>query len=428
MADLPIGYKIQTTNFKKVVVKGKPLGDGGQGKVYPVDYDGKTKALKWYTGKTIKNPIKFYENLENNIKEGKPSDAFLWPEAITEKVGEAFGYIMDLCNTDEYKDFGLFLDPKNNVRFASVAAMCNASLQIIDGFAALHRKGYSYQDLNDGNFFINPKTGDVLICDNDNVSGEGINSGIAGKQRYMAPEVVVDGKLPSVYTDRFSLAVVLFILWVRCHPFEGKAAHPECLTANSAKKIFGANPVFIWDPNDNSNRPVRNIHIGAIVIWPTLPTYLRDMFIKGFNKEALQDPRRRIKGPEWLQIIIRMRSEIYKCSCGQVYFADPANPNPCPQCQKKNTFPFYIKCSRYNVPVHEGTKLYACHTETRDDFKTLAGEVMAKGGGVFELKNRSSKNWTVTENGNTKSVVPSGVIILKKGIKINFGSTQAEII
>ena len=30
--------------------------------------------------------------------------------------------------------------------------------------------GYSYQDLNDGNFFINPQSGDVLICDNDNVA------------------------------------------------------------------------------------------------------------------------------------------------------------------------------------------------------------------------------------------------------------------
>ena len=28
----------------------------------------------------------------------------------------------------------------------------------------------SYQDLNDGNFFIDPQTGKVLICDNDNVA------------------------------------------------------------------------------------------------------------------------------------------------------------------------------------------------------------------------------------------------------------------
>lgn len=38
----------------------------------------------------------------------------------------------------------------------------------------LHRHGYSYQDLNDGNFFINPESGDVLICDNDNVMPQGV--------------------------------------------------------------------------------------------------------------------------------------------------------------------------------------------------------------------------------------------------------------
>jgi DNA-binding helix-hairpin-helix protein with protein kinase domain len=41
--------------------------------------------------------------------------------------------------------------------------MVNAALNITAGFRALHNKGYSYQDLNDGNFFINPQNGNVLI-------------------------------------------------------------------------------------------------------------------------------------------------------------------------------------------------------------------------------------------------------------------------
>jgi predicted Ser/Thr protein kinase len=50
MADLPKEYTTQTKNFKKVIVD-KKLGEGGQGAVYHVNYDGKPKALKWYTGK-----------------------------------------------------------------------------------------------------------------------------------------------------------------------------------------------------------------------------------------------------------------------------------------------------------------------------------------------------------------------------------------
>jgi len=194
------------------------------------------------------------------------------------------------------------------------------------------------------------------------------------------------------------------------------------------KKIYGENPVFIFDPNDDSNRPVQGLNKGAIANWPFLPIYFQDLFKKAFSKEALHDPSKRIIELDWLRTIIRMRTEIYKCSCGEVYFADPANPNPCPKCKKQNVFPFYIKCGRYNVAVHQRTKLYACHTEKdSDNFKILTGEVATKDG-VFELKNSSGKNWTVTENGNTSSVAPNAVVILKKGITINFSNVQAEII
>jgi serine/threonine protein kinase len=424
MADLETGYTIKTKGFKQVVV-GKKLGEGGQGAVYQVGYDGKQKALKWYSGKKFKNANKFYANLENNIKKGKPTKAFLWPEDITEKAGEAFGYIMDL-RPAEYKDFTKFLLGKET--FASITAMCNASLQIIDGFGELHRKGYSYQDLNDGNFFINPKTGDVLICDNDNVSEAGSDSGIAGKARYMAPEIVAGGKKPNKYTDRFSLAVVLFLLWLKNHPLEGKAAFPVCMDTEHDKKIYGENPVFIFDPDDSSNRPVQGLNKGAIANWPFLPIYLQEQFTKAFGKEALKEPSKRIIELDFLRTFIRMRSEIYKCSCGEVYFADPANPNPCPKCQKKNSFPLYLKLGKYNIPIHQRTKLYAYHTEKdSEDFQTLTGEIAVKGSG-FELKNISSKNWTVTEEENTFSVVQNAVFELKKGIKINFGNMQAEII
>jgi serine/threonine protein kinase len=421
--DLPKGYTIQTKNFKKVVVDNL-LGEGGQGAVYRVDYDGKEKALKWYSGKKINNPEKFYANLENNIKKGKPTNAFLWPEDITVYDGTAFGYIMDLRPGD-YKDFSKFLIGKEG--FASITAMTNAALHITAGFRALHNSGYSYQDLNDGNFFINPKDGRVLICDNDNVSAYGKNSGIAGKARYMAPEIVVKRVSPDIRTDRFSLSVVLFLLWTNNHPLEGKAACPVCMDAKHEKTIYGENPVFIFDPDDNSNRPVQGLHKGAITRWPFLPGYAQDKFIKAFSKDLLTNPANRFIEQEWLRLFIRMRSEIYKCACGEIYFADPVNPNPCPGCKKQNAFPMYIKTYRYNLPLHQRTKLYACHTDKdSDDFETLAGEVSVKGG--FELKNASDKNWQVTDGESSFPVAPNAFFALKKGMVINFGQASAEII
>jgi serine/threonine protein kinase len=423
MADLEKGYSIQTKGFKQVVVEEK-LGEGGQGAVYKVHYDGRPKALKWYTGKRFSDPAKFYENLENNIKKGKPANAFLWPEDITEHDGEAFGYIMDL-RPPEYKDFSRFLIGRE--QFAGVTAMVNAALKITAGFRALHNEGYSYQDLNDGNFFINPKNGDVLICDNDNVSAYGKNSGIAGKARYMAPEIVAKKGRPDIHTDRFSLSVVLFLLWTNNHPLEGKAACPPCMDAAHEKKIYGEHPVFIFDPDDKSNIPVQGIHKGAITRWPLLPAYLQEEFIKAFSKEVLSDPNKRIIEQEWLRLFIRMRGEIFKCPCGEVYFADPVNPNPCPKCKKQNVFPFYIKTGKYHLPVHQRTKLYECHTlKDSDNFETVTGEAGYENGALV-LKNVSDKTWWVTGAENIK--VDSGASIsLKKGMNINFSGGSAEIL
>jgi hypothetical protein len=123
-----------------------------------------------------------------------------------------------------------------------------------------------------------------------------------------------------------------------------------------------------------------------------------------------------------------MRGEIYKCSCGEVYFADPVTPNPCPKCKKTNTFPFYIKTYRYNLAVHQRTKLYACHTEKdSEDFETLTGEVAAMGS-TYRLKNVSGKNWTIIDGGNASALGPSADVELKKGLKIDFGNGTAEVL
>jgi serine/threonine protein kinase len=425
MADLPKGHTIETKDYKKIVVDQK-LGEGGQGAVYKVDFNGAQKALKWYSGKKFENPNKFYENLENNIKIGKPSNAFLWPEAITEKQGTAFGYIMDL-RPSEYKDFSLFLIGREG--FASTNAITRTAMYITAGFRALHQKGYSYQDLNDGNFFIEPKSGNVLICDNDNVSEYGKASGIAGKARYMAPEVVKGNAKPGTQTDLFSLSLVLFLLWASGHPLEGKASCVPCMNAKYEKKIYGENPVFIYDPKDDSNRPVQGIHKGVINKWPFLPDYLQEAFKKAFSNEVLTNPQQRIIEQEWLRIFIRMRGEIDKCACGEIYFADPISQNLCPECRKnKKTYPMYIKTQRYNVSVHPRTKLFACHTaKGSDDFETQTGEVSASGSD-YMLKNKTQETWYVNDAGTQTPVAPEGSFKLKKGTTINFDAVSVEVV
>ena len=312
MIDLKRNERIQIKNGSKAEVIQK-IGEGGQGAVYKVHYAREDYAMKLYFPRAIKRKNEFYANLENNIVNGSPNASFLWPLYITEIKNGTFGYLMKLRPAG-YEDFSKILTAK--VRMDSDLAIINAALHLVNAFKDLHSKGYSYQDLNDGNFFINPTNGDVLICDNDNVAPYGQNVGVDGKSRYIAPEVVTGKSRPNVHTDRFSLAVVLFMLFFRGHPFEGaKTASHCCLTEQLEKEYYGVHPLFCYDPKDNSNRPVRGIHNNVIRLWDMYPKYIQDAFTKVFTA-GIKDVNERLTEREWTNILLRYRNATIHCSCG----------------------------------------------------------------------------------------------------------------
>ena len=425
MKEFQKGQRIRTASGGELEVIQK-LGEGGQGIVYKVNYNGKQLALKWYFGNKLSNADKFYRNIQNNIKQGAPTSAFLWPLEITEYFEGSFGYLMEL-RPSEYKDFSLFLLAK--VHFANIEAIINTALCITNGFRELHNKGYSYQDLNDGNFFVNPKTGDVLICDNDNVAPYGENLGIAGKCRYMAPEVVMGKKRPDSHTDRFSLAVVLYMLLFLNHPLEGKRTMCPCLTEELERRFYGSDPVFVWDSTNDSNRPVRGVHTNEIKLWPLYPEFVRKTFEKAFSHEVMvgDDTTHRVIEKEWQEVFTTLRDLMVKCSCGSETFIDPSKQAcQCINCGKSIERPLILKVKKYHAALTPGKKLYACHVQyDSDDFKEARGEVIASRNNpaLLGLRNDSDSTWeAILPNGTSKGYPNGQVIKLGKGIKINFGN------
>ena len=432
MKEFQKGQRIKTVSGGELEVIQK-LGEGGQGVVYKVNYNGKPLALKWYFGNKLNNADKFYRNIQNNIKQGTPTGAFLWPLEITEYFEGSFGYLMEL-RPPEYKDFSLFLLAK--VHFANIEALINTALCITNGFRELHNRGYSYQDLNDGNFFVNPKTGDVLICDNDNVAPYGENLGIAGKCRYMAPEVVMGQKRPDSHTGRFSLAVVLYMLLFLNHPLEGKRTMCPCLTEELERKFYGSDPVFVWDPANDANRPVRGVHTNEIKLWPLYPAFVRKTFEKAFSHEVMvgNDTTHRVIEKEWQEVFTTLRDLTIKCSCGSETFIDPSQQScRCINCGKSIERPPILKVKKYHAALAPGKKLYACHVQyDSDDFKEAKGEVISSRNNpsLLGLRNDSNNTWeAILPNGSSKGYPNGQVIKLGKGIKINFGNGNvAEVI
>lgn len=421
MTELKPGESINLTNGATANVI-KELGRGGQGIVYLVEVAGQQMALKWYHNN---QGDWFYKNLAENISKGAPSDAFLWPEYLTLKRNGTFGYVMKL-RPQGYFEFGHYLLAR--ARFKSFEAMVNAAMKICEGFMKLHLSGLSYQDLNDGNFFIHPETGDVLICDNDNVAPEGEHSGILGKARYMAPEVVTGKTLPSKYTDRYSLSVVLFLLFYANHPLEGaRVLACPCMTEKFEKKFYGSEPIFIYDPKNSDNRPVRGVHNNVLRRWNAFPALLRECFATEFGEECLQNPSKRRLESQWQKVIQKLRDSLVVCpECGEETFVEDPSAPRCMSCGKPFQIPGALKVGDRSVLLTPKTRGYI-DMDNKPDI-----QVVSVPGDVFpvQIKNITAGNWTVeTPSGKLKSVEPGQCMPVKAGLKVSFGgTTKGEII
>ncbi len=419
---------LRTGEQAKVIEK---LGEGGQGAVYKVKIGKKEYALKWYHKGVISNAKKFYKNLENNIAEGAPSDAFLWPLYLTEQADGSFGYVMEL-RPDNYKEFSDFLLAR--VHFSSLSAAVNAALNVTNGFRELHRRGFSYQDLNDGNFFIDPENGNVLICDNDNVAPYGENLGIAGKARYMAPEVVRNKKKPDIMSDRFSLSVVLFRLLFLDHPLEGRrVVESPCLTEELELKFYGKDPIFIYDRDDDSNRPVRGVHSNALRFWPIYPKSIREKFEFALSKDALHGKVARPTDNDWQIAFTALRSLIVTCPCGGETFLDLSGDSLCVSCGIKIPKPPVLSLQgRYKAALFPGVKLYKCHIDRdSDDYKEIAGEVIRnpKQPAIWGLRNLSDSAWnTEYKDGTYKLIAKGEVAVVTKIKQIRFPNGVGTVI
>lgn len=414
-----INSTILLQNGRKATIM-QYLGEGAQGAVFLVDISGRRCALKLYK---YPQPGQFLNNLKKNIEEGAPSPLFLWPEAMVRPINGYAGYTMPL-RPEGYHEFSKFRLAK--VRFRTVDAMLTAALEMCSAFRALHATGLSFQDLNDGGFFINPDNGHVLVCDCDNVFPHGEISGIMGKARYIAPEVVSGKTYPDSYSDRFSMAVMMFMIFCLDHPFEGfnVVKHP-CMTEELERRLFGEEIRFIFDPADSSNRPVRGLHRNALTMWPLLPKLLRQTFCEEFSAQKFANPQSRLTEQQWTERLLRVRDTLTRCpACGDEIFADGEcrcfNPR-CGNTLKASTF---LSTGSRAIPVINGTKLRLGATGE------AAGRIIAKPSdpSVLLIQNLTESSWNITTpTGRTVAVPPRGFCPANENIRLTLVSGELPV-
>ena len=429
---------IITLNEAETLVIKDFLGDGGQGEVYLAECNGNNFALKVYKDEVSPD---FRYNLKNNIDRGSPSNSFLWPQKLLDFGDNKIGYLMYL-RPKNYVSFVSYLTGTN--KFKSRQVMLKWCIELCLAFKRLHEMGYSYQDLNDGSFFLDPNTGDLLICDNDNVTADKHNLGILGKMRYMAPEIVRgdknsngDTQMPDVHSDRFSLAIILFMALCLGNPFEGeRLKNYDIIDEQAEYEMFGQNPVFVYHKTDRSNRPIRGYHSSVLKRWAYIPLYVKEAFHRTFVDGLVDRENGRTTEIEWLKLLTKYRDELITCPhCGYEYivgFSEKKKLDQCPACGKLTKEFCTLNVGRNIIALELGKKLYLNHIDKyTSTYNQAIGVVVSNKNNpmLWGIKLALSNVVEIKDaNGTIKQIAGNGVIPIVNNLKIKFNeNTIGEI-
>ena len=461
------GEPVHINSLNMVCNIEKELGSGTQGKVYSlISPDNTQLVLKWYFPSMATKEQ--YDILKSLIQKDSPSNRFLWPLALVKTPNkEGFGYAM-VMKESRFKSFSLWLSRKIDPSFKVLLTAC---FELVQSFHLLHSKGLCYQDLSLNNIYFDPENGEIRIGDTDNIVVNGQDKGnVIGTPKFMAPEIIVGKALPNTQTDLYSLAIILFYILFLNHPLEGKIESSiKSLDLPSMSKLYGFEPIFIFDPSNDSNYPDPAFHENAIIFWSIYPDFIKRIFIRAFTNGITDPMHGRVRETEWQIALLALRDSLYYCKrCGSENFlatdsfvleklkipVDLGGVNPdnnvwkqsnmakgvqsnplCwnPKCKTMNTHILNIRIDdRLFVALNHDTKLFLHHIDPdrKYDFSNPIAEVSRHptDPGVWGLKNLSACTWKVGKaNGDVIEVYSKQSFSLVPGTQIDFGTSKGVV-
>ena len=402
---LPEGESLHFEGLEQPLLIEQTLGGGSQGQVFAVQLGSERLALKWYFPACIARDPQLQQRLQQSIRLGAPNSDFLWPLAVLEPTAGScqrikaspagFGYLMALRPGD-------FLGAHQHAGGAieiSLQNVLKACFHLAEAFHQLHLKGLCYKDISLGNLFLQPNSGRILICDNDNVDVDGRSSGsVLGTPGFMAPEVLLGQARPSAGSDLFSLAVLLFRLLTRHDPFRGQRELAiRCLDEPARRRLYGEEALFIFDSHNSANRPDPIEHSAALITWPIYPPALQRLFERSFGPGLHQPEQRSLTG-QWKQAISHCLDQRQLCQhCGEETFPAADALGRCWSCGSPLGAPVQLQLPHGRVSATAGNELQRHH------FDPLVGEAISSpiarlvghpsDPGLLGLQNLSESRW-----------------------------------
>jgi len=193
-------------------VRLKPLGEGGQGRVFLVEHLGQLEAHKVLRRRGTDRSV-FREALHTRLVE-HPNIVKVFG---TEEVEGNWVLRMEYV---EGRDLARVVEEEGCL---SVGEVLPYARQVAEALAAAHERGIVHQDLKPSNLILRDDRSAVVVTDfgvsaalRSHVSGAG---GRGGTPIFMAPELLEGRTNGTPRTDVWSLGVTLFFLVTGTYPF-----------------------------------------------------------------------------------------------------------------------------------------------------------------------------------------------------------------
>lgn len=343
------GKMISTASGKQFLLT-EPAGDGAEGVVYNEAHE-KFLIKLYKRGNPIQNAKKL-QKLQWLIRQHYP-DQFIKPLDIVEKP--YVGYVMQ--KVKNHSSLNRLLVPSRDVSFTEWYNQQTGGLRrrfflaykIALQFSLLHESNRAYCDISGNNILVNddPSIASVCMIDIDNIYIPGGDAGnVLGTSRYMAPEIMNRQMEPDIFTDDWSLAVILFELLRAGHPFIGDMVldgSPEL--ENQA--YLGKCP-YVDDPDTDINRSTQMLPADA-VFTPKLKELFERTFVKGLSNRMERTP-----AIDFALACLVASNKVMKCpDCGNWHLAvHHEGKYICPWCDAENERPAFLQFKdRYDADL-----------------------------------------------------------------------------
>ena len=347
MQDLE-GKVVQTTEGKKYVLTDL-AGEGAQGVVYNEASD--KYLIKLYNKSTPIRDRNRFNKLKWLIQQDYP-DQFIRPLAL---IKEPYvGYLME--KVKGHTALRKLLVPARDVTFSEWYNQQTGGLRrrlflaykIAMQFAMLHDTNRAYCDISGNNILINADPGIASVCmiDIDNIYIPGGDSGnVLGTSRYMAPEIMNKQVAPDIFTDSYSLAVILFELLRVGHPYVGDMVE-DGTPEQQTQAYLGFYP-YVDDPDTDINRSSQMLPMDVVTT-----RALRELFEKTFIA-GKEDRMARASARDFALTCLEASNRVMKCpkcGCWHIAKVNKKKQYVCPWCDEVNDRPLFLQFKdRYSI-------------------------------------------------------------------------------